>query len=167
MSSTRTRRARPGDPTRASPRNWRAQGFITFAPHNFYRGKDDFRVIQRKLNLTGKTLFSVIIGQHQRILEWLKAQPDVDPKRIAFYGLSYGGKSAMRIPAVLTDYCLCICSGDFNEWVRKCVSLDMPMSYVFTQRIRDLGMEPRPHLQLRGDGRAHRPASLHGRARPQ
>jgi cephalosporin-C deacetylase-like acetyl esterase len=108
------------------------EGFITFAPHNFYRGKDDFRVIQRKLNLTGKTLFSVIIGQHQRILEWLKTQPNVDAERIAFYGLSYGGKSAMRIPAVLTDYCLSICSGDFNEWVRKCVSLDMPMSYVFT-----------------------------------
>ncbi|HEY2572462.1 MAG TPA: dienelactone hydrolase family protein [Verrucomicrobiaceae bacterium] len=108
------------------------QGFITFAPHNFYRGKDDFRVIQRKLNLTGKTLFSVILGQHQRILEWLKIRPDVDPKRIAFYGLSYGGKSAMRIPSILTDYCLSICSGDFNEWVRKCVCLDMPMCYVFT-----------------------------------
>ena len=25
----------------------------------------------------------------------------VDPGRIAFYGISYGGKSAMRIPAVL------------------------------------------------------------------
>jgi len=108
------------------------EGFITFAPHNFYRGKDDFRVVQRKLNLTGKTLFSVIIGQHQRILEWLKARKDVDPGRIAFYGLSYGGKSAMRIPAALTDYCLSICSGDFNEWVRKCASVDMPMSYVFT-----------------------------------
>jgi cephalosporin-C deacetylase-like acetyl esterase len=108
------------------------QGFITFSPHNFYRGKDEFRVIQRKLNPVGKTLFSVIIGQHQRILEWLKTQPNVDGKRIAFYGLSYGGKSAMRIPAVLTDYCLSICSGDFNEWVRKCVSTDMRMSYVFT-----------------------------------
>ena len=52
--------------------------------------------------------------------------------KIAFYGLSYGGKSAMRTPAVLTDYCLSICSGDFNEWVRKCVSTDMPMSYIHT-----------------------------------
>jgi hypothetical protein len=38
----------------------------------------------------------------------------------------------MRTPAVLPDYCLSICSGDFNEWVRKCVSTDMPMSYVAT-----------------------------------
>ena len=108
------------------------QGFVTFAPHNPYRGHDAFRTLQRKLNPVGKTLFSVIIGQHQRLTEWLKGQPFVDPKRIGFYGLSYGGKSAMRIPAIVTDYCLSICSGDFNEWVRKCVCTDMPMNYVFT-----------------------------------
>jgi cephalosporin-C deacetylase-like acetyl esterase len=103
-------------------------GFITFAPHNPYRGKDTFRTLQRKLNPLGLTLYSVINGQHQRILEWLKAQPFTQPDKIAFYGLSYGGKSAMRIPAVLNDYCLSICSGDFNEWVRYCVSTELPIS---------------------------------------
>ncbi len=141
------------------------EGFVTFAPHNPYRGGDAFRVLQRKFNLTGRTLFSPIIGQHQRILEWLKTQPFVDPERIAFYGLSYGGKSAMRIPAILTDYCLSICSGDFNEWVRKCVSLDMPMSYLYTHEYEiwewDLGrtfnyaemaalIAPRPFMVERG-----------------
>lgn len=108
------------------------QGFITVAPHNPYRGGHDFRVLQRKLNPIGLSLFSVIIGQHQRLLEWLKEQPFTDPDRTAFYGLSYGGKSAMRIPAVLPDYCLSICSGDFNEWIRKNMSTDMRMSYLFT-----------------------------------
>ncbi|MBK8039498.1 MAG: hypothetical protein IPK22_20545 [Verrucomicrobiaceae bacterium] len=108
------------------------QGFVTFAPHNPYRGGHAFRTLQRKLNPLGLTLYSVINGQHQRILEWLKAQPFTQPEKIAFYGLSYGGKSAMRTPAVLKDYCLSICSGDFNEWVRKCVSSDMPMSYIHT-----------------------------------
>lgn len=108
------------------------QGFVTFAPHNPYRGMHNFRALQRKLNPVGLTLYSVINGQHQRILEWLKAQPYAIPDKIAFYGLSYGGKSAMRTPAVLTEYCLSICSGDFNEWVRKCVSSDMPMSYIHT-----------------------------------
>lgn len=108
------------------------QGFVTFAPHNPYRGMHAFRTLQRKLNPLGLTLYSVINGQHQRILEWLKMQPFTQTDKIAFYGLSYGGKSAMRTPAVLTDYCLSICSGDFNEWVRKCVSTDMPMSYVAT-----------------------------------
>ncbi|MFO1441208.1 MAG: hypothetical protein U1F81_23010 [Verrucomicrobiaceae bacterium] len=108
------------------------QGFVTFAPHNPYRGMHAFRTLQRKLNPLGLTLYSVINGQHQRILEWLKAQPFTIPEKIAFYGLSYGGKSAMRTPAVLKDYCLSICSGDFNEWVRKCVSKDLPMSYIHT-----------------------------------
>lgn len=108
------------------------QGFVTFAPHNPYRGMHAFRTLQRKLNPLGLTLYSVINGQHQRILEWLKAQSWTQPDKIAFYGLSYGGKSAMRTPAVLKDYCLSICSGDFNEWVRKCVSTDMPMNYTHT-----------------------------------
>ena len=109
------------------------QGFITFAPHNPYRGQDSFRTLQRKLNPLGLTLYSVINGQHQRILEWLKSQPFVTADKIAFYGLSYGGKSAMRTPAVLPDYCLSICSGDFNEWVRYCMSTDLPIpSYVHT-----------------------------------
>ena len=127
------------DPTSAAYAPYKAfalhlaeQGFVTFAPHNPYRGWDSFRTVQRKLNPLGLTLYSIINGQHQRILEWLKTQPFTQPDKIAFYGLSYGGKSAMRTPAVLTDYCLSICSGDFNEWVRKCVSTDMPMSYIHT-----------------------------------
>lgn len=108
------------------------QGYVTFAPHNPYRGGDAFRTLQRKLNPLGLTLYSVINGQHQRILEWLGSQPFVNKEKIAFYGLSYGGKSAMRTPSVLAGYCLSICSGDFNEWVRKVGSLSMPMSYVHT-----------------------------------
>ncbi|RBP35127.1 alpha/beta hydrolase family protein [Roseimicrobium gellanilyticum] len=113
--------------------NLARQGYITFSPHNFYRGQDNFRVVQRKLNLMGKTLFTVIIGQHQRILEWLATQPNVDASRIAFYGLSYGGKSAMRIPAALDGYCLSICSGDFNEWIRKNITTDHRASYLFNR----------------------------------
>ena len=108
------------------------QGFIVFAPHNPYRGGDKFRVLQRKANPLGLSLFSFIIAQHNRILDWLSEQPFVDSKRIAFYGLSYGGKTAMRVPAVIDRYCLSICSGDFNEWIRKNASLNYPSSYMFT-----------------------------------
>src|SRR5690606_8498684 len=80
----------------------------------------------------GKTLFSVIVPQHQQIINWLKTQSFVDPQRIAFYGLSYGGKSAMRIPALVTDYCLSICSADFNEWVLKNASTRHNFSYIWT-----------------------------------
>lgn len=108
------------------------RGFITFSPQNLYIGKDRFRTLQRKANPLGKTLFSVIVPQHQQICNWLETLPMVDKDRIAFYGLSYGGKSAMRIPPLVKNYCLSICSADFNEWVTKNASTRLGMSYVWT-----------------------------------
>jgi len=108
------------------------RGFIVFAPHNPYRGVDKFRILQRKANPLGKSIFSVILAQHDRILDWLSEQPFVDPKRIGFYGLSYGGKTAMRVPSLLDRYCLSICSADFNEWITKCATIDAPYSYLYT-----------------------------------
>ncbi|MGC8641876.1 MAG: dienelactone hydrolase family protein [Isosphaeraceae bacterium] len=141
------------------------QGFITFAPQNLYIFQDRFRTLQRKANPLGKTLFSIIVPQHQQITDWLKTLPQVDPARIAFYGLSYGGKSAMRIPPLVKNYCLSICSGDFNEWVWKNASTRGPYSYVWTGEYEifefDLGstfnyaemaalIAPRPFMVERG-----------------
>jgi dienelactone hydrolase len=108
------------------------RGFITFAPQNLYKFHDRFRALQRKANPLGKTLFSVIVPQHQQITDWLKTLPFVDGTRIAFYGLSYGGKTAMRVPALVSNYCLSICSADFNDWVWKNASTRSPYSYVWT-----------------------------------
>jgi putative membrane-bound dehydrogenase-like protein len=143
------------------------RGFVVFAPQNPYIGKDLFRTLQRKANLLGKHLFSIIIPQHQVITDWLAAQPFVDPERIGFYGLSYGGKTAMRVPAVIKRYCLSICSADFNEWIWKNAALDSPYSYVTTGEYEifewNLGnttnyaemaalIAPRPFMVERGHG---------------
>ncbi len=108
------------------------RGFITFAPHNLYRGEDRYRWLDRKANTVGCTLFSFIIAQHEQILKWLKTQPFVDGERMAFYGLSYGGETAVRVPAILEDYRLSICSGDFNQWTRKVAATDQPFSFMRT-----------------------------------
>ena len=105
------------------------EGFITYAPQNPFSGEDQFRKLVRKANPLGKTLFSLIVPQHQQAVDWLATLPFVDPDRIAFYGLSYGGKTAMRVPALVDRYCLSICSGDFNEWIWKTTSLDFPSGY--------------------------------------
>lgn len=107
------------------------RGYITYAPQNPYIGYHEFRTLQRKANPLGWTLFTFAIAQHQQQLRWLSSLPFVDPDRIGFYGLSYGGKAAMRIPTVLTQYALSICSGDFNEWARKCASTDYFSGYMF------------------------------------
>ena len=54
----------------------------------------------------------------------------MDSKRIAFYGISYGGETAMRVPAVLQGYCLSICSGDFGDWTRKVVDTHYQGSFM-------------------------------------
>jgi len=140
-------------------------GFVVYAPQNPYIGEDRFRVLQRLANPLRKSLFSVIVRQHERTLEWLAEQPFVDPDRIGFYGLSYGGKTAMRVPALLTRYACSICSGDFNEWVAKNILWDHPVSYMFTGEYEmfefDLGhtfnyaemaylIAPRPFMVERG-----------------
>ena len=141
------------------------RGFITFAPQNLYIGHDRFRTLQRKSYLLKKTLFSVIVPQHQQIVNWLGSLPFVDANRIGFYGLSYGGKSAMRIPPLVPQYCLSICSADFNDWVWKNASTQSNYSYVWTNEYEifefDLGTKfnyaemaaliaPRPFMVERG-----------------
>ncbi len=108
------------------------RGFIVFAPQNPYIFGNKFRQLVRKGNPLKLTLYSFILRQHERILDWLITLPFVDASRIAYYGLSYGGKVAMRIPALLLRYCLSICSGDFNEWIWKNITLDWGSSYMFT-----------------------------------
>ena len=107
------------------------RGFVVFAPQNLYIGGDDFRVLQRLGNPLGFSLYSMINRQHQVITDWLAALPCVDPDRIGFYGLSYGGKTAMRTPPAVLRYCLSICSGDFDDWVRKNVTDEAIYSYMF------------------------------------
>jgi len=141
------------------------RGFVVYAPQNPYIGGDRFRQLQRKANPLKWSLFSFIVGQHQRTLEWLASQPFVDPARIAFYGLSYGGKTAVRVPPLLPNYALSICSADFNEWIWKNTSVEQPFSYLFTQEYEmpefNLGntfnyaelaglMAPRPFMVERG-----------------
>jgi len=141
------------------------RGFVTFSPQNPYIGKNHFRQLVRKLNPLKKSLWSVIVPQHEQITDWLAGLDFVDDKAIGFYGLSYGGKTAMRVPALVERYCLSICSGDFNEWIRKCTSVRDTYSYIGTPEYEmfefDLGhtfnyaemaylIAPRPFMVERG-----------------
>lgn len=92
------------------------RGFIAFTPHNLYRGEDRYRWLDRKANNVKASLFSFILAQHDQMLKWLEKLHFVDGKRMAFYGKSYGGETAMRVPPLLDRYCLSICAGDFDDW---------------------------------------------------
>jgi dienelactone hydrolase len=142
-----------------------AQGFIVFSPHILFRNEEKYRSLYRKANTIKASLFSIIAAQHQQILTWLATLPYVDPARIGFYGLSFGGETAMRIPSVLPGYALSICSADFNNWTRKVASADQPWSFLYSDEYEtptfDMGntfdhaelaylISPRPFMVERG-----------------
>lgn len=107
------------------------RGYIVFSPHFPWKQGHDYRNLQRKANTVGLTIFSLMLPQHERLLDWLSSQPFVDSDKIGFYGLSWGGKVAVRIPALVNRYSLSICSGDFNEWIWKNASTDWQNTYMF------------------------------------
>jgi dienelactone hydrolase len=133
---------RPQDVIKATPENEHYyhelaadlanHGFVVYCPQNPYIGGQKFRQLQRLANPLKLSLFSFILSQHKRMLDWLGSQPFVDAERIGFYGLSYGGKTAVRVPPLLEQYCLSICSGDFNEWIWKISRNDEPFTYIYT-----------------------------------
>jgi cephalosporin-C deacetylase-like acetyl esterase len=109
-----------------------ARGYVVYSPQNPYIFEERFRVLLRKGNPVKLSLFSFIVAQHGRALDWLETLEFVDRERIGFYGLSYGGKTAMRVPPLEPRYKVVICSGDFNEWIWKITSVDQPFSYMFS-----------------------------------
>jgi len=116
-------------------RNYGAQladaGFVVYLPQNPYTG--EFRHLVKMGNPLGLSLYSLIRAQYATMLDWLVTLPFVNPERVGFYGLSYGGKTALRIPPFDTRYRVAVCAGDFNEWIVKLTTPDEPWSYVYTE----------------------------------
>ncbi len=105
------------------------EGYLVFAPQNPYVFEDRYRQLVRKLNPLGWTLYSLIHCQYEQMFVWFTQLPFVDMQRVAFIGQSYGGKTAVRVPPVMPQFALTICTGDFNEGVVKMASTRYPFSF--------------------------------------
>lgn len=108
-----------------------AAGFIVYCPQNPYSG--DFRPLQLLANPRGLSLFAFIEAQYRRMLDYLVKKPFVDANRIGYYGLSYGGSTALRVPVFDARFKAIVCGGNFNEWIRKLISPSLSYSYVHTR----------------------------------
>jgi dienelactone hydrolase len=109
------------------------RGFVVFAPQNPYIHGPKFRQLCRKGDPLAIGLFAFIAAQYSRSIDWLETLPFVDKDRIGFYGLSYGGATAVRIPAMEPRIKAVVCSGNFNEWSWKITTDEQPFSYQFTR----------------------------------
>lgn len=107
------------------------RGFVVYAPQNPFVGHDYFRLPYRMGHPLKLSLYSFILGQHEQTLEWLATLPFVDEKRMGIYGMSYGGKTAIRVGPLLDRYALSICSGDFNDIVWSMTGIATQPSFMF------------------------------------
>ena len=167
--STRTRKARTSDTTRRSAaRAGRARVSSSSRRTIRIAARTASGCSSARRTRSKKSLFSVIIAQHERILNWLAAHPFVDRKRIGFYGLSYGGKTAMRVPAVAGSLLPVHLLGGFQRVGARKMSRWIPATATCSPantkcREFDLG-----HTFNYAEMAAlHRAAPVHGRARSQ
>jgi dienelactone hydrolase len=108
------------------------RGFIVYAPQNPYIHGAAFRQLSRKSAPLQLGLFAFVTAQYARTLDWLETLPYVDRDRIGFYGLSYGGTTALRVPPLEPRIKVIVCSGNFNEWSWKITTEEQGFSYMLT-----------------------------------
>lgn len=80
------------------------RGYVVFAPTHLFRA-DGFppnvrNQMDDRLRLVGTSLTAVEIAKITRSLDVLLKRPEVDPKRVAMVGLSYGGYYSLVTPAL-------------------------------------------------------------------
>src|SRR5215217_746116 len=72
------------------------RGYLVFAPLDI-NSQVKRRWLDRKALLVGQRLQALEQFKVSRLVDYLSSRRDVDPKRIAPYGISWGGRTAMYL----------------------------------------------------------------------
>jgi len=107
------------------------RGYVVFAPLLLHRDPAPLTDEQsRKADAVGMMRIAMPIAKTRRVVEFLRTLPQVDPDQIGYYGLSYGGYSAIWIPPLVESLSLTIISGHFNDWREKITADSLATSYL-------------------------------------
>jgi dienelactone hydrolase len=114
------------------------RGYVTFAPYVAVPEGDDRRAspdlldtLARLAAPLGKMRTSIELAKLHRIVDFLQSQPYVDAQHIGYYGLSYGGYSAIWMGPLEPRLKAVIISGYFNDWRAKITSQTNSKSFLF------------------------------------
>lgn len=102
------------------------RGYVVFAPYlsvpqdptppGIVHRADLINPLVRLAACVGMMRTSIELAKLHRIVDFLQSLPFVDPKRMGYYGLSYGGYSAMWMPPLEPRLKFTIISAYFNDW---------------------------------------------------
>jgi hypothetical protein len=79
----------------------------------------------------GQIPLGIEVKKFGRTIDYLSTLPFVDPNRFAFYGLSYGGYTALWTGPAEPRFRVVIASGHFNDWAVKTTDLTQGTSFIF------------------------------------
>lgn len=107
------------------------QGYVVFAPLVLHYHPVQWTNDQARMaDAVGITRVALPVAQTKRVVDFLQALPVVDPQRIGYYGLSYGGYSALWISPREKRLAAIVISGHFNDWRSKITSDATATSYL-------------------------------------
>jgi hypothetical protein len=102
--------------------------------------------VTRRAQVLGRSTVGIEARKFGRVLDFLSTLPFVDSSRFAFYGLSYGGYTALWAGPAEPRFKVVISSGHFNEWDVKTTDLTQGTSFLFYPAVLDMfsfGLLPR------------------------
>ena len=106
-------------------------GYVVFAPlimhHHPVKRINDQATLA---DAVGMMRVAMAVAKTDRAIDFLQTLPCVDPRRIGYYGLSYGGYSALWIAPLVDRLKAIVPSGHFNDWRSKITADDTPTSYL-------------------------------------
>jgi len=115
-------------------------GYVVFAPQHLFNAPgfpgDIRNRTDDRMRLVGTSLTAVEIAKITRSLDVLVKRPEVDPKRVAMVGLSYGGYYALVTPALDTRIKCSVssCYYGVQEWRYERDELSVPSDFRFADR---------------------------------
>jgi len=110
-------------------------GYVVFAPYINVPIRQEILVnpLVREAAALGMMRTSLELAKLHRIIDFLDTQPYVNPNRIGYYGLSYGGYSAIWMPPLEPRIKASVISGHFNDWRLKLTDQRYSGSYLHYQ----------------------------------
>ncbi len=108
------------------------RGYVVFAPLVLHYHPVELTNQQARMaDAVGAMRISLVAAQAERVVDFLASLPMVDSKRIGYYGLSYGGYSAIWVTPLVDRLAAIVISGHFNDWRAKIASDQLRTSYLF------------------------------------
>ena len=122
------------------------RGYVVYAPMIATQTGEIRDQVSRRAHMLGRSTVGIEVKKFSRMLDYFSTLPFVDSNRFAFYGLSYGGYTALWMAPAEPRFQVVIASGHFNDWNVKTTDLTQGTSFLFYPNSIDMfsfGLLPR------------------------